>query len=154
MSDLYDRDFYAWASQQSDLLRAGKLSEADIANIAEEIATMGRSEKRELTSRLSVLLLHLLKWRFQPNLRSRSWDLTIREQRREVASVLADNPSLRATLDTVLSNAYGSALLAARRETGLPKAAFPASCPWTFDEAMREPEDNDDPDQGPSSLAE
>ncbi len=153
MSDLYERDFYAWANQQSDLLRAGKLSKADIEHIAEEIATMGRSEKRELESRLKVLLAHLLRWRFQPNLRSRSWDLTIREQRRMVASVLADNPSLRAQLDTILAEAYGGALLVAQRETGLSRQAFPAQSPWHFDEVMAEAEDDDSSDDAGSPEA-
>jgi hypothetical protein len=147
MSDLYERDFYAWANQQSGLLRAGKLSEADIEHIAEEIATMGRSEKRELTSRLKVLLAHLLKSRFQPDKSSRSWDLTIREQRRMVAEVLADNPSLRGQLEAIMADAYGGALLVAQRETGLSRRAFPAQSPWSFDEVMAEPEDDDESDE-------
>ena len=137
MSDLYDADFYAWATEQAALLRAGRLHAADIAHIAEEIESMGRSEKRELTSRLSVLLTHLLKWDAQPVRRGRSWLLTIREQRREVAEVMDDNPSLRPLLPALLAEAYARALLAAQRETGLPESAFPAACPWTFEQAMQ-----------------
>ena len=74
---LYDRDFYAWANEQASLLRKGDLSHADIEHIAEEIESMGKTEKRELISRLTVLLLHLLKWRFQPTLRGKSWRLSI-----------------------------------------------------------------------------
>src|ERR1700685_1873301 len=81
----YDRDFYAWANKQAALLRAGKLSEADFEHIAAEIESMGKTEKRELVSRLTVLLLHLLKWRFQPELRSPSWRLSVEEQRLQVA---------------------------------------------------------------------
>jgi len=136
MSDLYDRDFYAWANEQAALLRAGRLSTADIAHIAEEIESMGRSEKRELTSRLAVLLAHLLKWRFQPERRGRSWQATIREQRSEVADLLADNPSLGARLDELLPNAYGKAVQIAIRETDLPEETFPAICPWSFEQAM------------------
>ena len=77
MASLYEADFYAWANQQASLLRAGKLSAADIQNIAEEIESMGKSEKRELVSRLTILLLHLLKWQFQPGLRGDSWRYTI-----------------------------------------------------------------------------
>ena len=77
MQTTYDFDFYAWANEQAGLLRAGRWSEADIAHIAEEIETMGRSEIRELVSRLKVLMMHLLKWRFQPTGRSTSWRLTI-----------------------------------------------------------------------------
>ena len=112
---LYDRDFHAWAGEQAALLRAGRLAEADIAHIAEEIESMGRGEKRELISRLKVLLVHLLKWRFQPAGRGNSWRLTIAEQRREVADHLDDNPSLRAQLDAAIVSAYGGAILAAAR---------------------------------------
>jgi hypothetical protein len=80
-STLYDRDFHAWSREQATLLRDGRVSEADLVNIAEEIESMGRSEKRELVSRLVVLLLDLIKWRFQPNLRSRSWKSSINVER-------------------------------------------------------------------------
>ena len=129
---LYDRDFYAWANEQAALLRAGKLSSADIEHIAEEIESMGRSEKRELVNRLCVLLLHLLKWRFQPGLRGNSWRLTIKEQRYRLADHLADNPSLKATLAETTANAYRLALVEAERETGLAESTFPSLCPWTF----------------------
>jgi len=142
MSDLYDRDFYAWANEQAALLRAGRLSAADIAHIAEEIESMGRSEKRELTSRLAMLLAHLLKWRFQPGRRGRSRQATIREQRSEVADVLADNPSLGARLDELLPNAYGKAVQIAIRETDLAEETFPAICPWTFEQAMQDEPDS------------
>lgn len=138
MSDLYDHDFYAWANQQAALLRAGKLSDADIANIAEEIESMGRSEKRELVNRLNVLLMHLLKWRFQPERRSRSWDVSIANSRDELTDHLADNPSLKAVLPEAVASAYRRSRRSASAETGLPESTFPIDCPWTFDEAMRE----------------
>ena len=138
MSNLYDTDFYAWANEQTALLRAGKLSAADIGHIAEEIESMGRSEKRALSSRLAVLLAHLLKWQAQPALRGRSWLLSIREQRRGVAKVLRDNPSLRPHVPGLIAEAYEDALLAAQRETGLSESMFPATCPWTFEQAMQD----------------
>lgn len=131
---LYEKDFYAWANQQAALLRAGKLDAADIANIAEEIESMGRTEKRELVSRLAVLLLHLLKWRFQPGLRSRSWTLTVREQRRQLLRHMKDNPSLKGTLGESIDEAYGDAVIAAERETGLPSQTFPVTCPYSYDQ--------------------
>lgn len=131
---LYEKDFYAWANQQAALLRAGKLDAADIANIAEEIESMGRTEKRELVSRLAVLLLHLLKWQFQPGLRSRSWTLTVREQRRQLLRHMKDNPSLKGTLAESIDEAYGDAVIAAERETGLSSHTFPAACPFTYDQ--------------------
>lgn len=136
-STLYDSDFYGWATQQASLLRSGAYAEADIANIVEELETMGRSERRELTSRLAVLLTHLLKWQAQPARRGNSWRLTIREQRRQAARVLSDNPSLQPLLNGLLADAYGDALLAAQRETGLPESAFPAVCPWTVEQVLQ-----------------
>jgi hypothetical protein len=97
---------------------------------------MGRSERNQLTSRLAVLLAHLPEWRFQPGLRGNSWRLTIREQRRRAARILAQNPSLRASLNDILAEAYGDALLIAERETGLDETVFPAACPWALDEVM------------------
>ena len=82
IAPLYERDFFAWANQQASLLRAGQFTEADIEHIAEEIESMGRSEKRELLSRLAILLMHLLKWQAQPMLRGNSWQATIKVQRR------------------------------------------------------------------------
>jgi hypothetical protein len=132
----YDRDFYAWANKQAALLRAGKLSEADFEHIAAEIESMGKTEKRELVSRLTVLLLHLLKWRFQPELRSPSWRLSVEEQRLQVASHLADNSSLKALLAAALVDSYRLAVIGARRETGRGAATFPTVCPWSFDQMM------------------
>ena len=133
---LYDTDFYAWANEQAALLRAGRLSDADIENIAEEIESMGRSEKRELVSRLTVLLLHLLKWRYQPGYRGNSWRLSVEEQRIQASDHLNDNPSLKSQLDDAMRGAYRLARVQAARETGFDRETFPADCPFTFDEAM------------------
>ena len=95
MGNLYDTDIVAWATQQAALLREGAWSALDIANIAEEIDDVGRSEKRELSSRLAVLLSHLLKWKFQPELRGNSWRATIAVQRRALTRKLAKSPSLK-----------------------------------------------------------
>ena len=135
---LYDQDFYAWSGQQAALLRAGNLSQADLENIAEEIDSMGRTEKRELVSRLTVLVLHLLKWRFQPLLRSPSWRATIRVQRRDLTKHIADNPSLKSQVPDAVEWAYGNALLLAETETGLPETSFPAACPYEFGQMMDE----------------
>lgn len=134
-SDLYERDFYAWANEQAALLRAGRLSAADVEHIATEIESMGKTEKRELVSRLTVLLQHLLKWRFQPERRSASWEATIHIQRRDIADHLADNPSLRATIGDAVAAAYDRAIYAAAAETGLPRSTFPSECPWPYDQA-------------------
>ena len=134
MANLYDDDFYAWSLEQAALLRAGKLSVADIANIAEEIESMGRTEKRELVNRLVVLLLHLLKWQFQPALRGNGWRLAVEEQRYRLADHLGDNSSLKSKLDQAIRDAYRLALIEAEKKTGLARGTFPADCPWSFDQ--------------------
>jgi Domain of unknown function DUF29 len=138
VSPLYERDFYAWANEQASLLRLGKLGEADIEHIAEEVESLGRTEKRELVSSLTVLLPHLLKWQYQPVLRGQSWRATIRLQRRELTLHLGDNPSLRVVLPEAIERAYGNAVIAAEAETGLPESSFPAACPWSVEEMMAE----------------
>ncbi len=138
MTNLYETDFHAWAFEQAGLLRAGRLAEADLSNLIEEIESMGRSEQRELVNRLVVLLLHLLQWRFQPALRGNSWRLTIKEQRIRLASHLEDNPSLKSKLDTAVSRAYRLALIEAERETGLPESTFEPVCPYSFSRILDE----------------
>jgi hypothetical protein len=135
-SPLYDQDFYAWSNQQAALLRAGRLGQADIEHIAEEIESMGKTEKRELISRLTVLLLHLLKWRFQPAKRVASWEASIRVQRNRLADHLDDNPSLKPLLPNALSAAYRDAALEAAAETGLSHSTFPKTCPWSAEQAL------------------
>jgi hypothetical protein len=136
MSETYDRDFYAWANEQASLLRAGRLAEADIAHIAEEIESMGKTEKRELVSRLEVLLLHLLKWEFQPGLRGASWEASIKVQRNALEDHLEDNPSLKALLPEAIGRAYRNAVIQAEAETGLIAKGFPVACPWSFEQMM------------------
>ena len=133
---LYDQDFYAWANTQADLLRSGKLAEADVENIAEEIQSMGRSEKRELAGRLEILLLHLLKWQHQQSFQSRRWELTIKEQRAKLRNHLRDNPSLRPRIPECFEEAYANALYEAERETGLARKTFPDNCIWAIDDAL------------------
>jgi hypothetical protein len=135
-NSLYDRDFYAWANEQAALLRAGKLAEADIENIAEEIESMGRSEKRELVNRLAVLLQHLLKWPFQPLFRGASWRLTIEEQRYRLERHLQDNPSLKSQIAQAVREAYRLAVIQALRETGFDPGTFPADRPYSFEQSM------------------
>jgi len=132
----YEEDFYLWTVEQARLLRSGELSAIDAANIAEEIESMGRSDRRELKSRLIVLLAHLLKWRYQPDAQSRSWSSTIREQRQQIDLVLEDSPSLRPAVAQMLDQTYGIARERAAEETGLAEAAFPGTCPFTPDEVL------------------
>jgi hypothetical protein len=137
MSTDYDTDFYAWAEEQARLLRAGRFSQLDLEHVAEEIEDLGKRERRALQSRLGVLLGHLLKWRHQPDYPNRkSWRATINTQRRSLAQLLDENPSLRAGLDSVIERAYADALDLAVAETPLDYEAFPADCPWSVDEIL------------------
>lgn len=131
---LYDRDFFAWLNEQAGLLRAGRLSELDIENIAEEIESMSRSEKRELVSRLKILIMHLLKWQFQPSHRGASWRNSINTARDDLADLLNDSPSLKSQLPAAMATAYKRARRDASDETQLGSAVFPPACPWTFDQ--------------------
>ncbi|MFO1428698.1 MAG: DUF29 domain-containing protein [Candidatus Competibacteraceae bacterium] len=137
----YEQDFYAWTQEQAALLKAGKLTEIDIANIAEELEDMGKSQRNQLVTRLGVLLAHLLKWRHQSERRryGNSWKYTIKGQRRRIQRLLAENPSLKSKLDPLLLDAYGDAVLMAARETGFEEEQFPASCPWRLEQIL----DND-----------
>ncbi|MGC9270675.1 DUF29 domain-containing protein [Acidiphilium sp.] len=135
---LYEQDFYAWAHRQAGLLRAGKLAEADIEHIATEIETMGKTEKRELVSRLTILLLHLLKWQFQPAFRGHSWRNSVRVQRISLESHIKDNPSLKSILPEAIAEAYRIARIEAENETGLAESGFPTPCPWSFTQMMTE----------------
>ncbi len=134
MSASYETDFYGWTQQQAALLKAGHISAADLSNIIEEIESMGRSEKRELQSRLTVLLQHLLKWKFQPSRQGKSRQLSIIEQRIQFIEVLDENPGLKSHLTDILIDAYRLAIVKAAKETGLSMTDFPSECPWSWQE--------------------
>jgi len=130
----YETDFYAWTQYQAELLRSKNIEQLDWTHLAEEIEDMGRSEKRQLESRLEVLIMHLLKWQFQQNLRSRSWQLTLKEQRLRLEKLLQDNPSLKYNLEDVIERIYPLAVVSAERETGL--SSFPETCPYSLTEIL------------------
>lgn len=131
MTTDYDQDFYAWSREQASLLRSGQYGRLDVAHLVEEIEDLGKRERRALESRLAVLLGHLLKWHYQPGYPSRkSWRATINTQRRAIAKLLDENPSLAARLDEIIRDAYPDAVDLAVAETPLDYDAFPESCPW------------------------
>lgn len=134
----YEQDFYGWTQEQAALLKAGRLNDLDIANLIEEVEAMGRSEKRELESRLTVLLVHLLKWKYQSNRRCRSWQLTIKTQRIDFLKVLRDNPGLKTGLEQSMVDAYQLATIKASQETGLDEAIFPSVCPWGLSDTIKQ----------------
>jgi hypothetical protein len=131
---LYDRDIIAWANEQARLLRAGHLEQLDLEHLAEEIEDVGKSEQRELASRMAVLLAHLIKWQFQPERRGSSWQRTIREQRNSIARRLRRTPSLAGSLTDPdwWADAWGDAVAIATAETRLD--TFPDACPWDLTE--------------------
>ena len=134
--DLYDQDFFLWTVQNADLLRQRRFQDIDAEHLAEEIEDMGKSQRRALESRLEVLLVHLLKWQFQPEWRSASWRATLRVQRSKIAKLLRQAPSLRGALEEDRSDAYENAVAVTAAETGLAEAAFPEGCRFTLDQIL------------------
>lgn len=137
-AELYDRDFFEWTVRNAELLRSGRSTEADLEHIAEEIEDMGKRERRELLSRLSVLIAHLLKWQVQPDRRSGSWTTTIRLQRSRINRLIFQMPSLRPFLVENLAEAYQDGVMTAAVETNLPVEAFPSTCAWELDALLDE----------------
>ena len=133
---LYDQDYYAWTQTQAMLLKERDYLGLDTENLIEELESMGRSERREVISRLEQLVMHLLKWQFQPGFRGHSWRTSIRNQRRELNRVLLDNPSLHTELPRIYIEIYPSAVNMAEDETGLPRTAFPSHPPFTLEQAF------------------
>lgn len=136
MTELYDRDYCAWALKNAELLRQGRLAEIDLQHLAEELEELMGNTRRELYRRLRVLLAHLLKWQYQPSARSGSWIGTIRTQRQDIAKLFKDNPSLKRYLPEELRDAYSDAVELAAAETGKPIEAFPADCPFTIEQVL------------------
>jgi len=135
-AQLYDTDFYGWIQNQAGVLRAGNFASLDLENLIEEIEDMGKRQKQELLSRLTVLLAHLLKWQYQPTLQSKSWVATIKVQRLEIKEHIDDNPSLKYLLDETVAKAWRRALIMAESETGRLASTFPTLCPWSYEQAI------------------
>lgn len=129
----HDIDFYTWTQQQVTLLQHRQWGELDLDNLIDEIGSMGRSEKRELDSRLAVLLAHLLKWQYEPARQGKSWRLTIKEQRIKIKKCLRDNPGLKLQVSDIMMDAYDEGLIIAMRETEMDESIFPTICPWSFE---------------------
>lgn len=132
----YARDIVAWAAEQARLIREQRFDELDLEHIADEIEDVGKSEQRELASRMAVLITHLLKWYYQPALRSSSWEGSIREQRKRIGFALSRTPSLKVSLDDPewLNDAWSDGLIKALSETGL--GDLPEEPIWTTEEML------------------
>ena len=133
---LYDTDFNLWIEQTVNQLKNGDLQDLDRENLIDEIESMGSSDKREIKSRLIVLLMHLLKYKYQPKKKTRSWISTINTQRDEIELVLEDSPSLRLYLTENLPECYQKAIRSAVNETNLPKNTFPLDCPFSPEQVL------------------
>lgn len=131
-SSSYDRDFSKWATIQANLLKKGEFSKLDIENLIEEIEDLSKREKQRLTSYLEILLMHMLKAKFQPEKHSTSWDLSIKEANHKAQKTLKENPSLKHKLKEIIEDAYFSARLKAALETKMEERAFPEKCPWNL----------------------
>ena len=135
-AELYDTDFAEWAVQNAELLRSGRIAEADLEHIAEEIEDMARRERDAVQNRLARLIQHLLKWQMQPHMRSASWRRTIMEQRFRIERLLKQNPSFRRELKDWVGEMYEHAVGLASIDTGLEESSFPKSCPYTVERTL------------------
>jgi hypothetical protein len=132
----YEQDFHRWLEDQAAKLRGRSHNELDWENLAEEIESVGRSQKREVRSRLERLIQHLLKWQVKPGRRSESWRITISEQRTFIEGLLKDSPSLRKFPAEILADAYGAGRQEAIDETGMLASAFPTECPYSLEQVL------------------
>ncbi|MDW6024630.1 DUF29 domain-containing protein [Mesorhizobium sp. BAC0120] len=133
---LYERDFYAWLQDQAAKLRARSHNDVDWENLAEEVESLGRSEKKEIRTRLALLIHHLLKWQFQPGRRSESWRITISEQRLWIPESIEDSPSLKGYPEEIFEKAYAEGRRQAIKETGVPAEVIPPEPPFSVADAL------------------
>jgi hypothetical protein len=135
-ANLYDRDYHLWLLCTAQLIKEGKFSEVDAANLVEEIEDMGRNEQRSVESNLVVVLLHLLKYKYQPEKRTNSWKASIREHRRRLRKAFSDSPSLKRHFEEVFDECYQDGREQAVDETGLAIDTFPSVSPFTASETL------------------
>jgi len=138
LAQLYETDYLRWLDETIERLRQGALNELDRSNLVEELADMGRSERRAGESHLAVAIEHLLKYRYQPEGRSPSWERSIRHSRRQLRRLLRDSPSLRGHLQQQFEECYQDARYDAIQETGLPAARLPTESPFTLEQILDE----------------
>ena len=132
----YEADFHRWSQEQGRALRERRGTDVDWENVAEEIESLGRSDKRSIESNLGVVLLHLLKWQYQSEKRKAGWKSSVAEHRLRILKLVNESPSLRAYPAEVLAEEYSLARLKAADETGLPEEDFPQACPFTIQQVL------------------
>ncbi|MGM3305444.1 DUF29 domain-containing protein [Anabaena sp. WFMT] len=133
---LYEQDYYLWLETTIKKLQEHEFQSLDIDNLIEELETLGRSEKKALRSYLRLIVMHLLKWQYQPEMRSKSWQITIRNNRFEIEEALQYSPSFKPQLAEILTQCYPRAVMEASDETGLSASIFPPSCPFTIEQIL------------------
>ena len=135
----YEDDFEQWCYEQAELLRQQRFAEVDLPNVIEELEGMGKEQRRAVTSSYRVLIARLLKWQFQPQLRSRSWEITIDSERDNSVDRENMSPSLGQDAKQIVEAVYRRSVREAAKETELPRSTFPADCPYTLDQ-LRDPD--------------
>lgn len=138
VAKLYDKDLFAWANINAQLLREKRFDQLDMTNLIEEIEDMAKSEQRSMYSHLLNLLMHLLKWEFQPQFQGNSWRASIRNARKAIKELIEDSPSLRTAPAEQLAKKYADARDLAADETGIDVKAFPVVCPYTIAQVLDE----------------
>ena len=136
LTEIYDRDFNEWLEITANLLKENKFDQLDLANLIIEIKAMGKNNQRELTSRLIILIMHLLKWKYQPEKKSKSWLSTINEQRLQLELLLEQNPSLKNKIPDIIEKCYAKARKMASQETNLALKNFPQDNPFNLTEIL------------------
>jgi hypothetical protein len=134
LATLYETDFYAWTLEMAQLIKAKQFDRIDVEHLSEEVESMGASERNALESRLIELMLHLLKWQFQPERKGRSWEVSIAKQRIGIDKVLKDNPSLKYQYQQRIDDCYVYARRYAAIETKLPISSFPETSPYSVEQ--------------------
>jgi hypothetical protein len=132
----YEQDYYAWLTENAELVREGRMDVVDLTHLAEELEDMGRSERRAIESYVKVLIVHLLKWQHQPERRGASWELSITNARDAITRRLQDSPSLRPKLPEMIAARYPNARHHTALETGIPLVDLPDNCPFTVEQLL------------------
>ena len=138
MQSLYEKDFHEWSIEQANLLKNGDYDHLDFENLIEEIESLGKSDKRSLESCISLLLMHLLKIKYQPERHTRSWDITVGKTKTKILRLIKKNPSFKRFIPEIMHESYEDARKDASYETNLDIKKFPKKCPWTFEEITKE----------------
>lgn len=133
-STQYDTDFVAWSEEAAQLLAQHRFDELDLEHLIDEVRDLGNRHREALESHLTRLLMHLLKWQFQPEFRGNSWIGSIKESRKQISRLIRKYPSLKPYLEQIFEQCYQDAVEDAVDETSLSIGTFPLTCPYALDQ--------------------